>query len=93
MQTRRDSKHWRHICKEAATSGLSAETAVRRLGEFEEAIGILEQTCEVDGECVAAFSWGSVSLSLEMTDRLQSMVGKKIGILRLNGYHLRCLEL
>lgn len=80
------------VCREAATSDFREKTAARWLGEFEEAIGVLQQTYEFDGVCMAAFSWGLVSLPLEMTDRLQSITGKKIAILRLDGFRLRVLD-
>jgi hypothetical protein len=34
----------------------------------------------------------TVSLPEELAEKLQALVGKRIGILRLDGYHVRCLE-
>lgn len=62
-----------------------------RLEELEEARGELLQISEAEGQCVAAFEWGAVSLPLEIRDELAGMVGQKIAILRLDGYHCRAV--
>ena len=64
----------------------------RRLEELEEAVGVLRQVSELEGYCLAVFSWGSVYLPGELAARLRELTGKKLAILRLNGYHLRVVD-
>jgi hypothetical protein len=61
---------------------------IRRLAEFEELQGQLLEVKEFEGFAVAVFTWGSFLLPRELMSKLREMEGKKIAILRLDGYHL-----
>ena len=61
----------------------------RRLGELEELrYTLLSVRCE-DGQCIAKFPNGECALPLDLRDELEPLVGREIGILRLDGYHVR----
>ena len=61
-----------------------------RLQELEEARDRLLRTFLKDGFCIAIFRFGAVALPEEMEPKLREMVGKEIGILRLDDkYHVR----
>lgn len=63
-----------------------------RLAELEEAKGELLRVFEAEGQCIAVFSWGAVSLPLEVHNELAGMVGHEIAVLRLDGkIHIRGL--
>ncbi len=62
----------------------------RRLPECSEARDQLLRTFLKDGFCIAIFRFGAVALPEEMEPKLREMVGKEIGILRLDDkYHVR----
>jgi len=63
-----------------------------RIPEGKEAVGILLQVLELEGFAVAVFSWGAISLPGEFAARLRELIGKRISILRINGYHVRDLD-
>lgn len=64
-----------------------------RLQELQEARGELIRIFEAEGQCVAVFSWGAVSLPGELLEELQALVGKECAVLRLDGrYHIRTVE-
>lgn len=63
------------------------EAEVRRLQEYEEARGLLIRILELEGQCVAVFEWGAVSLPSETEARLRGFVGKKVAIFRLDGQY------
>jgi hypothetical protein len=64
-----------------------------RLRELEEARGQLLKILDSEGQAVAAFKWGAISLPLDLRDELAGMVGRKIAILRLGGrYYIRGLD-
>jgi len=48
-----------------------------RLSELEESRGTLLRVFEAEGQCIAIFEWGAISLSLGLTKRLDELVGKK----------------
>jgi hypothetical protein len=58
---------------------------------LEENRGVLLQVTELEGFAVATFSHGAISLPGEFAARLRALVGRKIGILCLDGYHIRDL--
>ena len=65
----------------------------RRLPECSEARDQLLRTFLKDGFCIAIFRFGAVALPEEMEPKLREMVGKEIGILRLDGhYHVRTVN-
>ena len=61
----------------------------RRLAELEESRGELIRVFENEGQCVAIFSWGAVSLPGELREELRALIGKPCAILRLTGFHVR----
>lgn len=65
----------------------------RRLGELEELrYTLLGVRCE-DGQCIAKFPNGEFIFPEEMRDGLRELVGREIGILRLDGrYHVRVVN-
>jgi hypothetical protein len=65
----------------------------RRLGELEELrYVLLGVRCE-DGQCIANFPNGEFIFPEEMRDGLRELVGREIGILRLDGrYHVRVVN-
>jgi hypothetical protein len=64
-----------------------------RIQELEEARGELIRIFEAEGQCMACFSWGAVSLPGELLEELQALVSKTVCILRLDGrYHVRAVE-
>jgi hypothetical protein len=64
----------------------------RQMQDLDEARGELLQVNLIEGSCVAVFSWGEVALPIEQEARLRELVGRRIGILRLQGYHVKELE-
>jgi hypothetical protein len=61
----------------------------RRLGELEELrYVLLGVRCE-DGQCIAVFPNGEFALPLDLREELTALVGHKIAVLRLGGYHVR----
>lgn len=65
---------------------------LHREREFEESRGVLLRIHESEGFCIAVFAWGAVSLPKEMAERLRELIGKRVSILRLEGYHVRDLS-
>jgi hypothetical protein len=59
---------------------------------FEENRGVLLQVTELEGFAVAVFPHGAISLPGEFAAKLRELMGRKIGILCLDGYHIRDLE-
>jgi len=70
-----------------------SEPGPHRLQELEEARDVLLGVSESEGYCIAVFRFGAVALSLDLTDRLREMIGKRCAILRFDGsYRVRCLD-
>jgi hypothetical protein len=67
-------------------------TGPHRPQNFEENRGVLLQVTELEGFAVAVFSHGAISLPGEFAAKLRELVGRKIGILSLDGIHIRDLE-
>ena len=64
-----------------------------RLREYDEVLGTLFQIdAPMDGVIVALIGKIPTWLPSELNVRLQDFIGRRIGILRLDGYHLRCLD-
>jgi hypothetical protein len=63
-----------------------------RLSELEEVLGDLHGVENTEMGLVAQISKISVLLPEELADKLEGLVGERIGILRLDGYHVRCLD-
>ncbi|OPX77213.1 MAG: hypothetical protein A4E44_00144 [Methanosaeta sp. PtaB.Bin018] len=69
------------------------DAEAHRLQELEEARGQLLRVFEAEGQTVAAFSWGAISLPGELREELEPLVGHEIGALRLDGkIHVRRLD-
>lgn len=68
------------------------ESEPRRLADLEEGRGKLLRVMVLEGLAVAVFPWGAIALPIELEARLGELVGQKVGILRLDGYHVRCLD-
>lgn len=65
----------------------------RRLQPWEEARGLLHELQELDGLLVARIGPVVVSLPDELRDRLQSLVGRGIAILRTDSdYRMRTID-
>jgi hypothetical protein len=67
-------------------------TGPHRPQNLEENRGVLLQVTEREGFAVATFSHGAISLPGDLAARLRALVGKKIGILCLDGYYIRDLS-
>jgi hypothetical protein len=64
-----------------------------RLAELDEALDILDGIDDLsDDGIVARFRFGSIWLPEELGSELRALVGKKVGVLRLDGYRVRCLN-
>jgi hypothetical protein len=64
----------------------------RHLHEFEELRYALLGIRDEDGQCIAKFPNGEFVFPPEMSEELVGMVGREIGILRLDGYHVRAVD-
>ena len=64
-----------------------SDTEPQRLQDLEEAVGTLLRVAELEGFAVAVFAWGAVSLPAEMAGKLHELVGKRVGIIRLDGQY------
>ena len=65
---------------------------VYRMRELDEVLGPLNSLEEADGWLLALIGKIPVLLPMELQDRLQSLLGKRIGNLRLDGYRVRCID-
>ena len=63
-----------------------------RLSELEMVHGDLHSVENTESGLIAVIGKISVSLPEELAGQLQALVGKRIGILRLDGYHVRCFD-
>jgi hypothetical protein len=63
-----------------------------RQSELEEVLGELHSIENKEMGLIADIGNISVHLPEELAGKLQGLIGKKIGILRLGGYHLRCVR-
>lgn len=63
-----------------------------RMRELDEVLGPLNGLEEADGWLLALIGKIPVLLPLELQDCLQSLLGKRIGVLRLDGYRVRCID-
>jgi hypothetical protein len=65
---------------------------VYRLSELEEVVGELNSVEITEISSVAAIGKISVWLPEELAVQLKGLIGRRVAILRLDGYHFRCLE-
>ena len=63
-----------------------------RLSELEMVHGDLHSVENSDIGLIAVIGEITVILPEELAGQLQALVGKRIGILRLDGYHVRCFD-
>jgi hypothetical protein len=63
-----------------------------RLSELEEVLGDLHSIEATEFGLVALIGKVHVLLPEELAEKLQGFIGKRVGVLRLDGYHLRCLD-
>ena len=63
-----------------------------RMRELDEVLGPLNSLEEANGWLLALIGKIPVLLPMELQDRLQSLLGKRIGVLRLDGYRVRCID-
>lgn len=68
---------------------MTARSEAYRMRELDEVRGDLQHIEEAEGGCLALIGKIPVILPPELAGRLQGLVGRKIGILRLDGYHVR----
>jgi len=61
----------------------------RRLLEMEEVVGDIHRVENTEFGLVATIGRISVLLPEELAGKLQEMMGQRIGVLRLDGYHVR----
>jgi hypothetical protein len=69
-----------------------SEFKAYRMAELEEIFGDLHSIDQTDIDLVALVGKIPVILPQELEPCLAEMIGKKIGILQLDGYHIRELE-
>jgi hypothetical protein len=63
-----------------------------RLSELEEVLGDLHSVEIEELGLVAVIGKITVLLPVELAEKLRALIGKRIGILRLDGYHVRCFD-
>lgn len=64
----------------------------RRLFDLEEVLGELHSVENTESGLIAVIGRITVLLPEELAEKLQALVGKRIGILHLDGYHIRCID-
>jgi hypothetical protein len=60
-----------------------------RMKNLDEVLGDLHHVQEAEDGCLALIGKITVLLPSEMAGKLQGMIGKPVGILRLDGYRVR----
>jgi hypothetical protein len=73
-----------HLSSESYRMG-ELEVPPHRQAELEESRGKLLRVIESEGQFIAFYDFGAVSLPLEMAEDLTKLVGHKIAVLRLSG--------
>jgi len=64
---------------------------VYRQAELEEVVGDLYSIEVTDLGLIAVIGKISVWLPEDLEEKLNGWIGRRVGVLRLDGYHLRCL--
>ncbi len=62
------------------------------LKDLEEARGDLHSIEKTDGGIIALIGKIPVLLPPELAEKLQGMIGRRVGVIRLDGYRVRCLK-
>ena len=63
-----------------------------RLQELEEILGLLHTIEKTELGMLALIGKIQVLLPLELAGKLEGLIGKHVGVLRLDGYHIRDME-
>jgi hypothetical protein len=63
-----------------------------RLSELEEVLGDLHCIKMTEIGLIAVIGKVSVQLPYELEGKLQGLVGRRVGVLKLEGYHVRYLD-
>jgi hypothetical protein len=63
-----------------------------RMSELDLVIGDLNHIEEIEGGCLALIGKISVFLPPELAEMLHKLVGYRVGVLRLGGFHVRNLN-
>ncbi len=61
------------------------------MSELDEVLGPLYSIEDVEGGIVALIGRIYVYLPPELSETLQGLIGRRVGVLRLEGYHVRAL--
>lgn len=64
---------------------------VQRQAELEESRGVLLKILELGAQCIAVYDFGAVELPEDLAAELRKLIGHKISVLRLDGFHVRDL--
>jgi hypothetical protein len=59
--------------------------------ELDEVLGPLHMIEEVEGGIVASIGRINVYLPQELAEKLQGLIGRRVGVIRLEGYRVRAL--
>lgn len=62
------------------------------MNELDEVVGELHHVEETDDGCLALIGKILVLLPQELAEKLQGLIGKRVSVLRLDGYHIRCMD-
>jgi hypothetical protein len=68
--------------------GIAAQK-IYHMSELDEVLGPLNAIEEFEGGIVALIGKIPVYLPSELTVKLQALIGRRVGVLRLEGYHVR----
>jgi hypothetical protein len=60
--------------------------------ELDEVLGDLHHIEEAEGGCLALIGKIPVLVPPELTETLQGLIGRRVGVLRLEGYRVRDLD-
>ena len=63
-----------------------------RMSELDEVLGDLHHVEEAEGGCLVLIDKIPVLLPVELAGKLQGLVGRRVGVLRLEGYRVRDLS-
>lgn len=64
---------------------------IYHMSELDEVLGPLYTIEEFDGGIVALIGKIPVYLPSELSEKLQGLIGRRMGVLRLEGYRVRAL--
>jgi hypothetical protein len=78
------------ICQPREAMALTVEAY--RLSELEEVLGELHSVENTEIGMIAIIGKISVLLPEDLAEDLMGLIGKRIGILRLDGYRVRCVD-